>query len=217
MMPPVGAERLVEIRPPSLVDETLAVARAAMAVILLAGLCIAVQSGPSADRSRSGLLPFQSSFGELAPEDQRLFRQLEEGLLEAENRRAADGVWPSAEALAALGVPPFTPDPIARGAYRWAARGAGRGGAGAAVDYLGLPEPGSGRRPFLLLVQENGDTPPPGRKPILDETHHQLASGDLIHVSIWIAERPEPVRDGLIDKPFQESWTQITVNACCSR
>lgn len=100
------------------------------------------------------LMPYQRLFRGLGGDDQRLFRELQEGLLEAENVRSSTRRWPAPAALAARGIPPFA-DAAGRGGrrlYRWQLRQAG-----SIVNYLGLPA--DRRDPaFLLLVQE----PDPG-------------------------------------------------------
>ncbi|HYL05043.1 MAG TPA: hypothetical protein VE075_03335 [Thermoanaerobaculia bacterium] len=173
----------------------------------------AAASWPAAPGSGAGvaardLLPYQRLFRTLGGEDQRLFRELQEGLIEAENVRSAAHRWPAAAALAAEGVPPFA-DAAGRGGrrnYRWQLRQEGP-----IVNYLGIP--GDARDPaFLVLVQEPdpaapavGETPPAaagqtsgGPRPAAggvlaqatDEVHHRLADGTLLHVSIWMRAAP---------------------------
>ena len=48
-----------------------------------------------------------------------MFRELQEGVREAENGRAADKRWPAVETLAAQGIPPFASDAVAKPVYRW--------------------------------------------------------------------------------------------------
>ena len=71
-----------------------------------------------------------------------MFRELQEGLLEAETRRADRGTWPAVSSLAADGIPPFALDPTAKGGrYDWRLTANG-----AFVNYLGLPQRSDARR-----------------------------------------------------------------------
>src|SRR5579863_4854269 len=155
------------------------------------------------------LMPYQRLFRTLGGEDQRLFRELQEGLIEAENARSAARSWPAPAALAAQGIPPFADVPARGGRrrYRWELRQEGL-----IVNYLGVPA--DRRDPaFLLLVQEpdpqvpaaGGASPAGGGMPAsgaaagsgtslaaqaTDEIHHRLADGPLLHVSTWMREPP---------------------------
>lgn len=174
--------------------------------------------GPGGDDARD-LMPYQRLFRGLGGEDQRLFRELQEGLLEAENVRSSTRRWPAPGMLAGQGVPPFA-DAAGRGGrryYRWQLRQEGT-----IVNYLGLPA--DRRDPaFLLLVQEpdpgapaqgsppggpaGGAGPAQGSRAIAvvvvgaagtaaagaqatDEVHHRLADGTLLHVSVWLRVAP---------------------------
>ena len=165
--------------------------------------------GLVADDARD-LMPYQRLFRGLGSDDQRLFRELQEGLLEAENVRASTRRWPAPGTLAARGIPPFA-DAAGRGGrrlYRWQLRQEGP-----VVNYLGLPA--DRRDPAcLLLVQEpdpgapaegslaggpaGGAGPAQGARaiagaagaPATDEVHHRLADGTLLHVSVWLHEAP---------------------------
>jgi hypothetical protein len=164
------------------------------------------------------LMPWQRLFRSLGGPDQRLFRELQEGLLEAENARSASGHWPAPAALAAQGIPPFAGS--GRRRYRWELRQEGL-----VVNYLGLPA--DGRDPsFLLLVQEPDPRLPPAvaaGQPA-DEMHHRLADGTLLHVSTWMragpprtaASRGADAADagrGAIAEPFARGWTQLLSGA----
>src|ERR1051325_11157863 len=103
--------RTVEIRPPSVRDETLHVLKAAGAVVLLvaAYLFRPQMSSQQAVARPADLLPFQTLVRDAPPADQRTFRELREGLLEAERIRATTGAWPEAVRLGQDGIPPFAP------------------------------------------------------------------------------------------------------------
>jgi hypothetical protein len=168
--------------------------------------------GLVADDARD-LMPYQRLFRGLGSDDQRLFRELQEGLLEAENVRAATRHWPAPGTLAARGIPPFA-DAAGRGGrrlYRWQLRQEGP-----VVNYLGLPA--DRRDPACLLLMQEPDPGAPAEgslaggpaggagpaqgaraiagaagaagAPATDEVHHRLADGTLLHVSVWLREAP---------------------------
>jgi hypothetical protein len=230
------AVRTVEIAPPSARGETWNVLRAAALIVLATWIYIADTAAPSGSGATAGwravtsagsrgglgghggddardLMPYQRLFRGLGSDDQLLFRELQEGLLEAENVRSSTRRWPAPGTLAASGIPPFA-DAAGRGGrrlYRWQLHQEGP-----IVNYLGLPA--DRRDPaFLLLVQEpdpgvpaegsvlggpaGGAGPAQGARAIAgvagaagaqatDEVHHRLADGTLLHVSVWLREAP---------------------------
>jgi hypothetical protein len=197
--------RAVEVVPPSARDEALALGRWVLGILYLSVLALAAEIGAREDRASSPLLPYQVLFKDQPSLDQRVFRHLGEGLLEAENLRASEGRWPSAARLSELGVPPFSVDPIDPDAYRWeSAIGP------LSACYFGVPK-ASGRKSFLLLVQEPGERARSLREAmaLLDEVHHALPDGELIHISTWT--RAEPTRVDVIERPAEQGWTQILV------
>jgi hypothetical protein len=190
------------------------------------------RGGRGGDDARD-LMPYQRLFRGLGGEDQRLFRELQEGLLEAENVRSSTRRWPAPGTLAGRGVPPFA-DAAGRDGrrlYRWQLRQEGP-----IVNYLGLPA--DRRDPaLLLLVQEPDPGAPAQGSPAggagtqaTDEVHHRLADGTLLHVSVWLRGAPaaaggagaagpsgaadDPGRDpGVIAVPYARGWTQVLVGA----
>src|SRR5437764_972932 len=76
-----------------------------------AGALVAIAPGSGAGNGPcAGDLPlFQVRFRDSSPTVQRMYREMEEGLLEAERRRAATKTWPAVATLAAEGIPPFAP------------------------------------------------------------------------------------------------------------
>jgi hypothetical protein len=196
--------RRVEVRPPSSRVELGHVVRFSMAIVIGAWMFLATDSATFRDGASTTrhLLPFQTLIQNRPPIDQRMFRELQEGLLEAESRRGSSGRWPEVAALAADGIPPFAPDPTARGGgYDWRLTVNG-----AFVNYLGLPQQ-SGSPAWLVLVQEPepGAPPDPARE---DEEHHRLLGGDMLHVSTWVrADARAPA--GTIRTPQAEGWTQL--------
>src|SRR5436190_21039908 len=98
------SSRTVEIRPPSLRAETLNVLKASAVIVLLVAAYLFRPAmfggaGEQAVSRASDLLPFQRLVGDAPGTDQRTFRELQEGLLEAERIRAATGRWPEAAVL----------------------------------------------------------------------------------------------------------------------
>ena len=135
--------RTLEIHPPSVRTETLNVLRVAAGIVLIVAAYIFRPSlgTPSSNALRqpqAGLLPYQQLIRDAAPVEQRLFRELQEGLLEAERIRAQSGRWPDVTTLEAEGIPPFTPDPTRKIAYKWTSVRQDW-----ATNYLGVPSDSS--------------------------------------------------------------------------
>jgi hypothetical protein len=196
--------RRVEVKPPSPQIELGHVVRFSMVVVAGAWMFLAA-NGTSVHDATGGarhLLPFQALIQDRPPVEQRMFRELQEGLLEAESRRASTGTWPATTALAEEGIPPFAIDPTARGGpYDWRLTRNG-----AFVNYLGMPrQPGAPA--WLVLVQEPepGAPPDPARE---DEEHHRLLSGEMLHVSTWVRADAR-VPEGMIRAPQAEGWMQL--------
>jgi len=198
------AIRRVEIRPPSSRVELANVVRFSMVIVggvwmLLAADSATFRGTGSATRH---LLPFQLLIQDRPPAEQRMFRELQEGLLEAEARRSANGRWPEPAALAAEGIPPFAIDPTDRGGpYDWRLIVNGAG-----VKYLGTPRRASAPAWLVLVLEpEPGAPPDPARE---DEEHHRLLNGDMLHVSTWVRGDAR-VPHGTIRAPQAEGWTQL--------
>jgi hypothetical protein len=206
-MPGDDTIRTVEVRPPSASGETRIVLRVAAAITFGALFVAALRAGDAPQNGqRSGdLLPFQLLFRDAPPPIQRMYRDLQEGLIEAENTRAASKRWPAVATLAAEGIPPFGTLP----AYTWRLAQDG-----VYVNYLGVPAPGSDRPAFLALIQE----PEPGSGETaaalpLDEVHHRLVDGTLLHVSIWFRAADVVPADQVLTAPFASGWTQVLVGS----
>ena len=200
--PGIDGIRTVDLHPPSARRETGFVLVAATAIAAGALLAIAPGSGAGTG-PRGGLLPFQVRFRDGPPTVQRMYRQIEEGLLEAERRRSTTKGWPAVATLAAEGIPPFAP---ARPLYRWTLVRDG-----VFVDYLGQPD--AGGPAFLVLVQEpERDTSDTTDASPADEVHHRLADGTLLHVSIWFRDgAPAVPGDQPVTQPAAAGWTQVVV------
>lgn len=198
--------REVVVASQSALDELVAVIRVAMAVIFGVWLYLANQGSADPTRDRSpikNLLPFQSVVLDRPPDEQRMFRSLQVGLLEAEHVRAVSGAWPQAEALAVDGVEPFAPDPTNRGAtYRWQLVRSGY-----TIGYLGTPDR-SDALAWLVFVQEPDPSVPP--EPFQnDEEHHRLVTGLVLHVSTWTRPAAVGVPTTLPRLPQGEGWSQL--------
>jgi hypothetical protein len=204
--------RTVEIHPPSVPAETLNVLKAAAAIVLVVAAYIFRPSfGTPADNavreSRIGLLPYQQLIRDAAPSEQRVFRELQEGLLEAERIRGQTGQWPDVAALAAEGIPPFAADPTQKIDYKWSSVRQDW-----VVNYLGVPADAA-QPAWVLVILEPEPGAPPDPAPN-DETHHRLADGTTLHVSIW--NMPEARRRSgfaALRLPQNEGWTNWLVGS----
>lgn len=196
----------VEIAAPTPRAEFVAVMRASMLVCL--GVWLFLVGHGAADDSlvggaRKNLLPFQSVVQDRSTDDQRMFRELQVGLIEAQNMRSTGGAWPDAAALARDGIEPFAPDPTRKGArYAWRVQRDGY-----YVSYRGEPD-GPDAPAWLLLIQEpNPDLP---AEPFQnDEEHARLLDGTVLHVSIWVHPDGLPEPDTPLRLPQNEGWTQL--------
>jgi hypothetical protein len=198
----------MEITPPSARREAANVLRLAAVILLVTWVYLANTAAPGAGADgRTNLVSFQKLFRDLGPSDQRMFRSLQEGLLEAENLRASSGAWPTPATLALQGIPPFAVDPIAKQKYNWSLHHEG-----ILVNYLGLPALGLPAIPnqpaYLILVQEPTPGALPDRAPN-DEEHHRLANGDVLHVSVWMHGAGAKLPDALFGLPEADGWTQL--------
>jgi hypothetical protein len=205
--------REVAIAPPSMRHELLTVVRVAMAIVF--GVWLYLANSPFAasgsDASQRSLLPYQAFIRDRGPDEQRMFRELQVGLLEAETVRSMSGAWPTADALAADGVEPFALNPAVRGSrHSWRLLRDGR-----FVNYVGVPQQSTGAGQsdraagpaWLLLIQE----PDPAAPEVFraDEEHHQLVDGSVLHVSLWSLPDARRVSATLTRAPQFEGWTQL--------
>src|SRR5436190_47588 len=202
--------RTTEIRPPSVRAETLNVAKAAAAVIVVVAAYLFRPSfgGDSVADSRrsSTLLPYQKLVADSPPVEQRTFRDLQEGLLEAERIRATTGRWPDIAALEAEGIPPFASDPTRKGpTYKWTSVRQDW-----TTNYVGVPsDPSSPAWTLVILEPAPGEPLDPAPN---DETHHRLPDGTTLHVTIWtIPEHSRRSGFAALRLPQNEGWTQLMV------
>jgi hypothetical protein len=208
-----GRGQTVQILPPSVRTETINVIKVAAAIVVAVAAYIfrPAFGGPSADRqllqSQIGLLPYQQLIRDAPPEEQRVFRELQEGLLEAERIRAQTGRWPDVAALETEGIPPFALDPTQKIAYKWTSVRQDW-----ATNYLGVPSDAS--RPAWVLVILEPEPGAPADPAPSDETHHRLPDGTTLHVSIW--NMPEEKRRSsfaALRLPQNEGWTNWLVGS----
>jgi hypothetical protein len=200
--------RTVEIRPPSVRAETMNVLKASGAVlVIVAAYLFMPMSSSIVDRRSStvDLLPYQKLVSDASPADQRTFRELQEGLLEAERIRSTSGQWPDVAELAREGIPPFAPDPTRKSSYKWTSVRQDW-----VTNYLGVPADSSAPA-WVLVILEPAPGEPPDPAPN-DETHHRLPDGTTLHVTIWnIPEQNRRSGFSALRLPQNEGWTQWVI------
>jgi hypothetical protein len=200
----------VEIHPPSVRAETLNVLKASAAIVVIVAAYVfrpsfGDQSSIRNLQSPIGLLPYQRLIAEASPDEQRTFRELREGLLEAERIRSQTGHWPDVTTLAAEGIPPFAPDPTRKPDYGWTSVRQDW-----ATNYLGVPsDPSQPAWMLVILEPEPGAPVDPAPN---DETHHRLPDGTTLHVSIWnLPEEKRRSGFAALRLPQNEGWTNWMV------
>jgi hypothetical protein len=199
-----GGVRVKEIRPPSARAESLNVARALFHIGLWSAILISAQVNARGASPAAETLPFVRRFQDVDPRDQRMFRAIQEGIGEAERLRAATGSWPPVASLSQQGIPPFSPDPLDKDGYAWtffSTRGV--------VNYVGTPRSGSGRETFLVIITEPDPGTPIDRAIPTDEIHHRLASGAMIHVSLFVGPGLPDQREPAPAVDFDRGWQQV--------
>ena len=201
----------VEIRPPSARGETIAVLRVAVAIVVMVTAYVFRPSfGDSTVANREGpleLLPYQKLIRDAPPVEQRMFREMQEGLLEAERVRAETGRWPEVKMLAEDGIPPFAPDPTRTLTYTWTSVRQDW-----ATNYLGIP-PVPEALAWMLVILEPEPGTPADPAPN-DETHHRLPDGTTLHVSMWsIPESRRRSGFAALRLPQNDGWTNWLVGS----
>ena len=197
----------VQIRPPSVRTETINVIKTAAAIVFIVAAYIfrPTFAAPDVNAPVAGLLPYQKLIRDASPNEQRIFRELQEGLLEAERIRAQTGHWPDVKTLEAEGIPPFAQDPTQKIDYKWTSVRQDW-----ATNYLGVPsDPSQPAWVLVILEPEPGAPADPAPN---DETHHRLPDGTTLHVSIW--NMPEAKRRSgfaALRLPQNEGWTNWLV------
>lgn len=200
-----GAIRAVAIASLSPRAELLSVVRAGALVIVAAAVYVATQrataeNGATATRN---LLPFQALIQTHGMVDQRMFRQLQVALLEAQTIRATSGAWPDVAMMAEQGIDPFGPDPTNKGPrYQWRLLRSGF-----VINYLGVPDRADA--PAWLLTIQEPDPSAPAEAYADDEEHARLPDGTLLHVSIWRHVNGPRVEQTLARVPQAVGWSQV--------
>lgn len=182
--------RTVEVQSPSKSQEGFIVLMVATGIVLCAlySLAFRVEGKTDDTPAQRDSLPFQVFFRDLPSPQQRIFRELQEGFTEAVRLRTPRRVWPTADELAAQGIPPFAKDPIDRSGTQWRS-----GQEQLLVNYLGVPA--EGNPSFLLVIvepdPETGERP--GAAPLQDAEHQLLPDGKtLLHVTYWMKAPAQP-------------------------
>lgn len=201
----------VNVVSPSASAETSYVFRAAFWVFFTAFTFVSLRPDGRWVAADVALFEHQVSFTTLPSIDQRVVRELGEALVEAEGVRSGDGRWPPPDELAALGVPPFAPDPTRARALEWRLATDGR-----FASWIGAPSAdGTAEiRWFLLFVEEAGErraVTVTGEKAPLEAGHRELESGELVHYSIWLRDDAPRPSDSPVRLPIQEGWTEVVL------
>jgi|GEM_PF-1202590 len=198
----------VLVRSPSVLRETGGVIRAVVHIVFwsaaIMGARWGLQSGSSATVSAATTAVDETAFRELDPADQRMYRRSLEGLTEAEDMRSKAGEWPTVEALAKRGVPPFAADPLDKAGYRWQLLHDKT-----LVNYMGIPDPASKRPTLVIDVVEPDAGTPIDPQAVVDETHHKLKDGTVLHVSVWTGSRT--LTAPVSTPAFEDGWRRITM------
>lgn len=202
-MPPIHTLR---VRSPDARSETWAVARAIFHVLYWSALLVSAETSSAArpQAARAEPSPYERRFQDLAPADQRLYRSLQEGVTEAERARSTTGRWPSVEELARAGVPPFARDPLDAAGYAWRSVQSGP-----KVDYIGTPRAGAGRECFFAIVVEPDPGEPIDRSAQVDEVHHRLGDGRMIHVTVWMGPPVVDTSEAFSLLPPERGYRQV--------
>jgi hypothetical protein len=207
-MPANVAKRTIDVRSYSAARETGAVIRAVAHIVFWSAALMGATWGSRAtgDAARIQTAVDEVAFRDLEANDQRMYRASLEGLAEAEDVRSRANAWPTVEQLAAKRIPPFAPDPLDRAGYTWQLLRDRT-----LVNYVGTPDPASKRPTIAIVVVEPDPGTAPDPQAIVDETHHKLADGTVLHVSIWTGTKPV---SGAVSTPaFEDGWRRITMAA----
>ena len=172
-------------------------------IVSILGVYLALNAASgSADPSRN-LLPYQVLAETLPELDQRTFGAIRGALPELEGRRFETKRWPEVDELAAAGIAPF-----AAGAegerYQWSRRQEG-----AIINYLGLPTDPS-EPAWILEIQEPEPWMPPDPSPV-DNEHHRLPDGTMIHLYTWMHRSGGQVTPAFVRQPYMSGWIEVFI------
>ncbi len=193
--------RTVEISPLSIGDEALALLR--FLAVAYALLFLAVWGRTAGGVTGYELFPFQTLFRDLSPTDQRMFRQVGEGLVEALQYRSIDGEFPTVETLEGDGVPPFAAHPLDAGAYSWTLDVDGL-----SIRYIGAAR--MDRTSFLIAITEpDPRAPDPAHRSMqsIDILHRRLYDGTILDVGVWVRSGSPPKEISAL--PTTQGWRQV--------
>ena len=155
-----------------------------------------------------GLLPYQQLIRDASPSRAAVFRELQEGLLEAERIRAQTGHWPDVATLAGRR------DSAVRAAIRRRrSRTSGPRCARTGRRITSVCRRIRRQPAWVLVILEPEPGAPPDPAPN-DETHHRLPDGTTLHVSIW--NMPEDKRRSgfaALRLPQNDGWTNWLVGS----
>jgi hypothetical protein len=199
-----------EVQPLSARAELLILVRAAMAIVAGVFVYVATTVGGGASPSERNLMPFQKLIADRPFDEQRMFRELQEGLLEAEAIRFTENAWPATSALADAGIPPFAADPTRRRAYDWRLNRNGT-----LVNYLGLPKDHDGPAWLIVVLEPEPGVPPD--QPFEDQEHHRLLNGAMLHVATWVHPNGRAIADRIVRMPQTEGWIQLYAVSASTR
>jgi hypothetical protein len=171
----------------------------AAAIIVTIALYLALKPAGGDNASRN-LLPYQALARSLPDADARQFRAIRSGIVAAESDRARASRWPDPSALAGRGIPAFASGPSAE--YEWFLLRQGT-----IVDYFAKPLDPS-QPAWLLEIQEPEPGMPPDRAP-LDEEHHRLPDGTVLHIYVWMHRYGGQVPVGFVRQPQTNGWIEL--------
>lgn len=198
--------RTVAVRSPSIARETGNVIRAVLHIVFWSvALLGASWKARTTGAASSSTAVDEVAFRDMSNDDQRVYRQSLGGLVEAEETRVRDKAWPSADAMAARGIPPFAADPLDTGKYTWK-----KLQSCVVVNYVGTPGV-AGRPTFLVVALEPEPGAPGDPGAVVDETHHRLGDGTMIHVSIWIGGKQPSA--AIAQPAYEDGWRRVTMAA----
>ncbi len=177
------------------------VAIAVFQIVFWSGVVIAATT-PDDDAPAASLQADEVAFAKLDSAEQRMYRRALDGLAEAEDMRSTSGTWPTVAQLASLGIPPFVSDPIDRDGYQWKLVRDRY-----VVNYVGIPI--ATDRPTLVIAAIEPEPGTSEQVPV-DDTHHALAGGTIIHVGVWHGTA-RTFDTPLAQFPFLDGWRRIVV------
>jgi hypothetical protein len=195
--------RTVAVRSPSIKRETQICAIVVFQIVFWSAVVIA-STRSSAAKPAASLQADEVAFTRLDNDEQRIYRRALEGMQEIEDAKARTGEWPTVDELAKRGIPPFADDPIDTFGYRWQLVRDKY-----VINYVGIPTP-SDRSTFVIALV----VPEPGmeERVAVDETHHELNDGTMIHVGVYrgtARTHESPIKDF----PFLDGWRRIAMGA----